>query len=355
MPEAALPSSDIVRAPRILVLANGASFGSVISAEITSTGWHGCDTFQVRASVSREPVLSARFWSSALDIMLDVQIDIGNGFISLIQGFVDHVTLDPIAHVLSLSGRDRSAALIEARTRETFANQTSSEIATLLAARHGLFPLVTPTTTPVGRYWQLEHDQITLDQFSRASTEWDLLVGLAEREGYDVWVQGSALNFQPRILEVLSEAVLRPVGTINGPANVTSLRLERAHTLTGDVSVTVRSWSSRSGRGLDHTANTGGGGTARQYSFVLPDLTQDVAEQIARQRLQELLGHERVVVAEMPGELSIGAHGMVRLEGTGTAFDQDYQVEEVRRAIDFRAGFRQTVRARAASTGIEVT
>ncbi len=90
----------------------------------------------------------------------------------------------------------------------------------LLAGRHGLGAEVQPTKTPVGRYWQLEHDRITLDQFSRATTEWDLLVGLAEREGFDVWVGRGTLYFQPPATTVQPGAALRPVATPNGPANV---------------------------------------------------------------------------------------------------------------------------------------
>ena len=94
------------------------------------------------------------------------------------QGAVDSVSIDPTLGLVRLDGRDLTGSLIEARTQETFANRTSSEIAALLAGRHNLTPRVSSTTTPVGRYYQSEHDSITLSQFSRATTEWDLLVYL---------------------------------------------------------------------------------------------------------------------------------------------------------------------------------
>lgn len=352
-----MPGNDLFRAPRLLVLANGAPVAGAIAAHVTSTGWHGADTFSVRAATSGDPRLTPAFWAQATDIAIEVQIDLGFGFTSLIEGLADRVDLDPIQGVVHLAGRDRSAALIEARTRETFANQTASDIATLLAGRHGLAAIVTPTTTPVGRYWQLEHDRITLDQFSRATTEWDLLVGLADREGFDVWVRGSALYFQPRASVVAAEAVLRPVATVNGPANVTALRLERAHTLARDIALTVNSWSSKMGKGFAYTARSSGNASSaspQDYQFVLPDLTVDVAQRIAQTRLAELVAHERVVIAEMPGEVFLDAHAMLRVEGTLTDFDQDYRIDEISRSIDPRAGFRQTVRARGASAGVTV-
>ncbi len=348
-----LPSSDTLRTPLLLVLANGAPLSGALRAHVLATGNRSCDTFDVTLSLSADPLHGAAFWANAAPVLLDVQASIGGGFTSLVQGYVDSVTLDPIEGLAHLSGRDLSAALIEARTRETFANRTASEIATLLAGRHGLAAQVQQTTTPVGRYWQLEHDRITLDQFSRATTEWDLLVGLAEHEGFDLWVARGTLYFQPPVTAASPQAVLRPVATPNGPANVESLRLERALTLAGDITVTVSSWNSRMAQGFSQSASTAqtaeGAAAARQYSFVLPNLTPDVALRVAQQRLAELSLHERVITADMPGDLLLDAHLPVALEGTGSAFDQSYRVDELVRHIDVRRGFHQVVRAHGAS------
>ena len=344
-----MPSSSQLRAPLLLVLANGAPVSGALSAHITTTGHHGCDSFEVKLASSADSAQGLAFWAAATNVLIDVQASLGAGFTSLIQGYVDSVTLDPLRGVVDLSGRDRSAALIEASTRETFANQTASDIATLLASRHGLAPQVQQTTTPVGRYWQLEHDRVTLNQMSRATTEWDLLVGLAEREGLDLWVSGATLFLQPPATAVSSDAVLRPVTTPNGPVNVQSLRLERALTLAGNVTVTVRSWNSRMAQSFSQQASTSsvsdGSTTGHEYNFVMPNLTPDVAMQIAQQRLDELSRHERTITAEMPGDLTLDAHMALGLEGTGTAFDQIYRIDELVRSIDAKRGFRQIVRA----------
>ncbi len=59
---------------------------------------------------------------------------------SLLQGEADSVSIDPINNTAEIDGRDLTARLLDARTQETFANQTASEIANTLAARHGLTP-----------------------------------------------------------------------------------------------------------------------------------------------------------------------------------------------------------------------
>lgn len=147
-----------VRQPRLRVLANGSEVAGAIEASVVSNNHFAADRFRVTLA----PVPTAL--AAAVDITLDVQfsLDGGASFTSLVQGAVDMLELDPVRGTLTLGGRDLTAALIQTRTQESFANQTSSEIATILAGRHGLTADVTATTTPVGRYWELEHDRLVL-------------------------------------------------------------------------------------------------------------------------------------------------------------------------------------------------
>jgi phage protein D len=292
-------------------------------------------------------------WADTADIALDVRISVdASAPTSLILGKVDTVEIDALTGRLTLQGRDATAALIEARTQEAFANRTSSEIAALLAGRHGLTPDVAATTTPVGRYWQLEHDRITLDQFSRATTEWDLLVGLAAREEFDVWVSGATLHFQPaasKAANPMPAATLSASPNAPGGANVTALRLERALTLAGAIEVTVKSWHSRLSAPCVETATHGAGGEKRSYVYVAPNLTPDAAAKLAQSKLAEIVSHERVVVADMPGELALAPRMAVAVAGTNSAFDQLYWIDEIERSFHWRRGFTQRVRARNAS------
>ena len=190
--------SGASRAPRLRVIANGSVLSGAIEADIVSNNHYAADRFTASVALDADPGNGPAFWASQTDITIDVQasLDGGASYTSLVQGHVDTVDLDPIARAARISGRDFTASLIETRTQETFANCTSSEIAELLALRHGLQAQVTKTATPVGRYYQDEHDRLTLDQFSRAISEWDLLVFLARQEGFDVFVSANVLYFQ---------------------------------------------------------------------------------------------------------------------------------------------------------------
>jgi phage protein D len=362
-PEAALLPNDAVipwRAPRLRLLANGTQITGVIDAEVRSNNHYGADRFSAAVALGTDPSAPAGFWASQTDIQVDVQfsLDGGASFQSLIVGAVDSVAIDPIIGHIQIHGRDLTAGLIEARTQETFANRTASEIATILASRHQLVPVITQTTTPVGRYYQSEHDRITLGQFSRATTEWDLLVFLARQEGFDVFVQGQELHFQPASDAPALAQVIRPT-------DVTELRLERALTIARDIEVTVKSWNSRTQSAFTQTARAarqqgagqGGGksGPPQRYVFVLPNLTPDAALKFAQRKLQELTQHERVIEVSMPGELSLSPRSMLILDGTGTEFDQAYFVDTVERRLHYENGFTQHIRAKNTSPRSQTT
>jgi len=354
--EAALPSSDMLRQPRLLVTANGAAVADAVSARVTSNNHYAADRFALAVALGNS---GGAAWAStdALEVEISVALGAAGGFVPLVRGEVDQLEVDPVRGLAFLRGRDLTARLIEARTQESFANRTASEIAVLLAGRRGLGADVQATTTPVGRYWQLQRDRITLDQFSRASTEWDLLVTLAALEGFDVWVAGGTLHFRPAREAAGPGFVLRAVAGAGGAANVTALRLERSLTLARDIEVVVKSWNARQQNAFVRTARaarrreSGRVGEVQRYVYVVPNLTPEEALQLAQRRLVELTRHERAIVAEMPGELAMTPRMAVRVQSGLSGFDQEYWIDEVERTLHVARGFTQVVRARNASAG----
>jgi hypothetical protein len=203
---------------------------------------------------------------------------------------------------------------------------------------------VTATTAPVGRYWELEHDSLTLNAAGRATTEWDLLVTLAKREGFDLWVSATTLNL------LAPDPSAAPA--VVPMASVVSLRLSRELTFAGDIVVTVKSWHSRAGSTCVQTARTQrGAATFREYVYVVPNLTADVAQTYAQNVLTQLTEHELVASVEMPGELTLAPRMQMLLQGTGTIFDTTLRIDEIERRLHATRGFSQRLRARAASSG----
>ncbi|MDR3663155.1 MAG: hypothetical protein P4L86_22695 [Mycobacterium sp.] len=333
-----------VRYPRLRVLANGDLVPGVFGAEVLNNSYFAADRFQLGLALSADPTRGPAWWADRDDVLIDIAISLGGDYVNLLHGGVDSLEIDLLGDAVRLTGRDLSAELIEARAQGTFANQTSSDVATTLAGRHGLSADVQATTTPVGRYWELEHDSLVLDGFARVTTEWDLLVTLAQYEGFGVWVQGTTLHFRA--------ADTSATPTVLQMAELSALHLERSLTLAQGIEVTVKSWHSRAAQRTVQTASanqaTGAGGTS--YVYIAPNLTPDVALKLAHQRLAELTQHERVIVAEMPGELSLAPGQQILLQGTRTTFDRTYSIDSVERRLDVSRGFTQHMRARNVST-----
>ena len=338
------------RAPSIQVFTNGQPLTGVVAAAVHSNNYFAADCFDLTIALDADPTAGTMFWSGEASIEVDVRFrtDAEAGFSSVIQGRVDQLRLDPIARVVQLEGRDYSAALIDSTVCEIFTNRTASEIATSLAQRHGLLPIVSPTSAVIGRYYQNEHDSVSLDSFSGRASEWDLLAYLAQQESHNLFVTGTTLSFLPETGAGGSYWVCTP-------DDLMELRLNRVLTLAGDIEVAVKTWSSRQHIAdvqtarLTRTSNGGasGGpdGEARRYVLIRPNLTSDAALLLAQRKLAELCKHDRTIELLMPGNLDWTPRSTILLQGTGSDFDQAYRIDRIDRRFSPTTGFVQRVRA----------
>ena len=329
-------SGSSVRQLSITVLADGAPLPNLLDADILANAHFAAARFRLRLAI--DPATATALLQPGA--ILDIQLSIGGGSISLLQGEADILRCDVLNRTVEIEGRDLTARLLDARTQETFSNQTASEIAHTLADRHALAANITPTATLAGRYYSAEHDRLSLGQFARTTTEWDLLTFLAAREGFETYVFGQTLTFAP-----LGTAV--PTLTLT-PSLCLSLSLEHTLTLARDIEVTVKSWNSRQQAAFSQTAKSTGqnrrGGSPQRIVVVRPNLTPNDALQLATRILADLSAHERLVHAELPGELSLSPRTRVLLNGTGTDFDQLYYVSELDRHFSADHGYTERLR-----------
>ena len=317
-----------VRAPRLQVTLAGNELAGAITADVHANNHFGSDRFRVRFAASAVP--QDAFHIPGLRV--EVSMSLGGLGVSVVTGLVDRVGHDPTTGVIDVEGRDLSSLMIEAQVDETFANRTSSEIAEMFAARHGLQALVQRTSTPVGRYYQSEHDRVGLGQFAKAMTEWDLLAFLATREGFDLFMDGNALQFGPPTVEGVSE--IRPKDCL-------SLQLDHCVGISREIEVKVRSWGTKSGTAVTTTARAGGAGTVWKHGLTRPNLTSEDAQRLAERVLADLKRHEWAATAAMPGDLAMTPRSRVLITGTGTPWDREYRISQLTRHLDVRRGFTQ--------------
>jgi phage protein D len=323
-----------VNQPLARIVVDGLPVPGVIGLEVASLGYFSADRFRVAFALGADAAPQAGFFAALglQTITIDVATG-GAGLVNLLVGQIDNIRVDLLANTATLSGRDLSARLIDTEISETFANQTSSQIALTIAARHGLTPNVTPTPTPVGQYYELDHARSGLGVNARATTEWNLLTWLAMEENFSLSVTGDVLNFGPPAVSVPMSCT---------PQNFISLTLDSATTIP--TAATVTSWNTRSKTVNTQTAGASGGIGTR---IIRPNLSAAQAGTFAANHLATLARHATILLGKMPGDLVTFPAAQILLSGTESGFDQAYEVEAVTRSLDARRGFIQTIRAYA--------
>ncbi len=319
-----------LRAPQVRATLSGINLTGLISAEIDSNNHFAADRFRVKfvASAVQQELLHIPGGE------LEIEVGLEDRSLSCLVGIINSVTSDPVQGVIDIEGRDLSAQMIETQINETFANRTASEVATLFGSRHGMGVLADPTSTPIGRYYQSEHDRMNLGQFAKATSEWDLLASLAVREGFDLFMTGRLLRFG------------RPVTT--GAAAVRledciSLQLGHCVGLARPIHVMVKSWNSGTGAMVTGEVLSPGIGPVWERRVTRPNLTSADAQSQAQRIADDLKRHEWTASLTMPGELTLTSRSVVFLAGTNTQWDRVYGVSQISRRLDVKRGFTQSL------------
>ncbi len=356
-----------VRAPRGALKINGVLAPFWDQLEVENNNYASADTFSATFLVSALPPDRDVTWFSQqqdmyCELFMGIPTDPNNygpdDLTSYIYGQADSIEYDPTRGQIRVMGRDLTRVFIDAKTSEKFQQKTSSQIAQLLAQRRGLQAVVTPTTTPAGKYYDIDHVN-----FMDERSEWDILNYLAQFEGFVVYVRGQTLYFQPPpdpSTALSYPLVWTPPGPTGGYAsgNVVSMQLSRALTVSRGVTVVVRSWNDKHAHGFNAvyprknvTSIAPGQSTtphAQGQVFYVRrgNLTQQQAEQLAQSTYKQIIAHEMRLQADLPGDDMLDTSTIIQLSGTQTAFDQAYYPDSIRRTLSQRAGYQMVVHAK---------
>ncbi len=360
------PQYDVVRQPLWKCVVNGTEL-LPLHAALTTNNHYRSDSFSAEFALNAVPAMQP-VWDGATSDIPSVEFHVcflppgapeGSGpWRCLFVGELDEITQSPLKGTVSVTARDLSSRLIDAKTSETFANKRSSDVAAILAARHGLGTDIDPTSALVGSFYQKEHDKITGDGFSKTNTEWDLLVFLARQEGYDVWVGPPANGSGPPLLHfkqaVAAETatplqlVYTPSGQVPWPGiAVLDIEKKRHTKIAKGTVVTMKVWDSKS-KSSTPVSYPSSPSSAQKTGQVIvlpprPGMSKQRAQQYVQQQYHDIVAHERLVSLEMPVEFTLDARSIVQLSGTQSSYDYRYYVDSISR--DFStSGCRQTVR-----------
>lgn len=319
--------SDFRRA-QIRVLVEGSEVEGAVSAETHNNNHFSADRFRIEFAADVVPVQALQLPGARFEIFFGL-----NGvWKRLIVGLADSVSFDPASGRLDVEGRDLAALMIEAQIDESFLNRTASEIAILFASRHGLAANVDTTTTAVGRYYQAGHDRVSLGQYAKTTTEWDLLALLASREGFDLYMEGVILHFGLPKLDT---------ARILTQSDCLKMQLDHCVTLGRPMSVTVKSWNSKSAEATVATSRSPGIGPQWERTISRPNMSVEDARSLASKTVLDTKRHEWAASVVMPGELELSPRSLVTVAATGTPWDRPYMVSQISRHLDVTGGFVQ--------------
>ena len=325
-----------VSQPQVQVSAGGSVLPGVISVDIEHVGYFASGRFVLVCALGVLQGVGASYFLALGAASVSINIGVLAGAsTNIFTGRIDNIVIDVLESTATLTGRDLSCLLIDTEIAEAFANQTSSQIAETIAGRHQLTANVTATKTSVGQYYDLDHARSALGLNSRSGTEWNLLSWLALIEGFSLSVQGKTLNFGPSTASASISLV---------PGDCIELSLDMVTAIP--VTATVKSWNTRGKAVVQQTAGAGSGIGA---TLIRPNLTALQASTYAMNHLSSLTRQKSMISLVMPGELTLLPGSNIMFSETKSTFDQSYCVETIRRSIDSRRGFTQSVRAYAVS------
>jgi phage protein D len=273
------------------------------------------------------------------------------GATRILTGLIDQITLNRTSGEVSLTGRDLTARLVDAKTADRFPNLTASQAVTKLAKQYGLTPTVTATTKPIGSYFTQGYSSMTA-----GTPVWDYITFLAQMEGYDAYVENQNLYFGPLQADVDPSPWvfwIQDDGRGRVWGNVTEMTLSRNANLAKDISVIVLTHNAQTGRSGQYTASKAGvylgassrsrsADTIQSYVFRKPGLSAEQAQAFANTELAELSRFEREFIVTLEGSAEFNVRKPAKIKGTSTDFDTKYYIRTIGRTFG-KDGFTMTI------------
>jgi len=352
------------RQPRGVVKINGTPIWGWVSFDVTVNAYREADTFSVVFAMKGLPPEHDVAWFAEQTTM---QIEIWAGFPLdpdhytsddlelLISGHVDDTSVNLVARTIEVTGRDLTSLFIDAKTAESFKNQTAAQVVQTLASRHGLSVdiKVSDASSLQGAFYQIDHAIATQGQ-----TEWDLLCSLAQFVGAIAYVRGMTLHFVDTPGD--DNAQQFPVTWVNPDvaqtfrANVANVKFARSLTAGKTVTVTVRSWNLQQGTSFSVSIPNTPGPSAhpgkaasptQNYSRAFPNLTKEDATKRAQTIYNEIVKNEMRATIDMPAAnpSDFDITYRIPITGTGTVFDQTYFPHSIRRSMSMSGGYTMSI------------
>jgi hypothetical protein len=268
---------------------------------------------------------------------------------TLLTGQIDDADFDYISGKITVTGRDKSAALHDKKSSEKWLNRKTTDIVKELAERAGIKVDIKGLDTIAGKMLEQDHVKLT-DGVSFAY----VLHKLAELDGARWWVNADGvLKYAPFGSSEGSYSIFIDQSAQPIKSDCLHLRITRNLQAAKKIKVRFRAWHPRKKRVHEYESTIPGSGGEIGYSYSVPALQQDQVEKHARSQAMEKARHELTVRATVVGDPTVAAGMGLSLTGT-QYFDQTYDVDTVHHEFGMR-GYTTHITARAAKRGRKAT
>jgi phage protein D len=266
-------------------------------------------------------------------------------WVQMFTGFCDVPRINFSTRRVILTGRDKTSLLIETKTSEKWLNKTTTDIVNEIASRVGLTADISLTSPDkVGLTYKDDYNRI-----SNQDVLFNVLTVLAEREGCAVFVRGDRLIFKPADQMnggVITVAYQAPTKASYANGTFMNLEVSRNLSVAKNVGVSVKTWSQKQKKSLSTSwRSQGASSTKLDYTYSVPNNTKEQIDKIAKNKLAEITGQERLIDLEMPGDVNITPENRLNLTGTNTAYDQSYTISRANHHMS-QSGYRLTIAGR---------
>jgi hypothetical protein len=340
-----------VRAPRCQLSIGGTQVNP-IECSVKQVSHQAADTFSATVAIgSAQGAVDASMLLSTAPMQVTVQgSSDGNASTQMFSGNVDNVTVDFENMTATLSGRDKTADLIDAKTNETWKNQQPQDVITKLAQTAGLSVQFNgEASDKAGLQYKDDFNKI-----SELDSAWNVICRLAQKIGCVASVNGDQLVIAPTDNQSggssFQAMFTPPTGDQPAQGNCW-LSAGRNLNLAKTITVTHQSWQQKQGQQITSTSTAQGKGDTIKYDLKGANLTKKQQDAIAKGRVNDVISHERTVTIHAPGDTSVNSQSSIQVSGTGTAADQQYIVSEVEHHWSWEGGYVMTISARNKDQG----
>lgn len=294
--------------PVVNITINGKPVKNWISFTVEKSGLGAVDSFEVKlpwevTDKPTDPLLYSGSTQAADLVFGSAKVRIEAGFEGegkpalLIEGDMDYPvwsfdTTD--GEVVSIYGRSYAARAFDFKETVKMQNLTSTAAFKQIARKHGLNPVVPQESeAPVGEYVKDDHANV-----NREVSHWDLVLYLAQNDGFTTHVQGTDWYYGPR--EMLPNYKKDPLVFTWGHNIDSGLQIERAPNASRNLIVEVISFvpgavkkrgvGRMKGQRIVEKASFTGSSSGNKYTqrYYYPGITRDEAQRRARSILKDL-------------------------------------------------------------------